>query len=166
MVSVITTGENSTIQFSQSYASTSGSFTVAPVVDTKNYRKITVYQAGPIDSCTESEIHDWREVLKMNHPDINWLDPSVRTYKDPLKEWKALVEEDLKEIIDSDAMLAYVWRTSCGTSMELVYAHSILHIPVVVVVNDINNVGPWVQYHADFITDNFNEACTFIRNKI
>lgn len=155
-------GNTFTIQSSDTSA-TNTSFIFAPTTTMKAYNNISVYQAGPMDGCSEIEIHGWRDLLKRRYPDINWLDPSIRSYYDPFTEWKTLVEADLKDINTSNALLAYVWRTSGGTSMEILYAHSILHIPVVVVVDDITRVGPWVRYHADFIADNFNHAYEFLK---
>ena len=116
----------------------------------------SVYLAGPIDACSQNEVHTWRNTLKNNYPDIKWLDPSVRCY--PLEEWDRLVEDDLADIRNADAILAYVWKPSAGTAMELVYGHCILYIPVIVVVPDLAACGPWIRYHADYVVTNWDEA--------
>lgn len=119
-----------------------------------------VYLAGPMDGCTEDECHGWRDTFSKAHPDLGCLDPTVRSYTDPFgdKEYITLVEADLDDIRKADALLAYVWKTSGGTSMELVWAHDILHIPTIVVVPNLAIVGPWVRYHAHYVVDNFEEA--------
>lgn len=117
-----------------------------------------IYLAGPMDGCSYEEVHGWRDSLKKNYDDIQWLDPSDRFYQNPFEDWKVLVEEDLGDIQKAHALLAYIWRPSAGTSMELVVAHSIMRIPVVVMVDDLTTVGPWVKYHADYVVDDFEEA--------
>lgn len=127
---------------------------------------ISVYQAGPIDACTDEQVHDWRDNLKKSYPEINWLDPTIRSYESPCQSWRELVDADLKDIGNSDALLAYCWQRSSGTSMELVHAQFILHIPVFVVVDDLSAVGPWIQYHADYVTDSFEDAVKCIKDNV
>lgn len=125
--------------------------------------KFRCYLAGPIDACTYDEIHGWRDMLKKDYPDIDWVDPSTRSY-DNQKDWQRLVDDDLEDIASSDALLAYFWKNGSGTSMELVYAFEIYRLPVVVVVPHLDQVGPWVQYHSDHIVDNFQHAYDLLSN--
>lgn len=58
----------------------------------------------------------------------------------------AIVEGDLADIANCDAVLAYCWQPSYGTAMEIRHAAAERKIPVHVVATP--PISPWLAYHA------------------
>lgn len=124
---------------------------------------IKVYQCGPMAGCTDEEMHGWRDALKKDFPQVTWLDPCDREYKQ--QQWRRLVEDDIADIDSADYILAYYWKTGTGSAMELSYNYHVAKKPAIVVVPGFKQVSPWLRYHADYLVDNFDHALKIILNK-
>jgi nucleoside 2-deoxyribosyltransferase len=119
----------------------------------------TIYLAGPIDECTTGECHEWREKIKAKFPENTYLDPMVRFGGSDT----SIVEGDKADIRKSDLVLAYCWKKSFGTPMEIIYAHMI-GIPVFAVVPKGVPVSPWIRYHVALVLDNIDEVTLLYEN--
>lgn len=123
---------------------------------------IKVYQCGPMAACTDEEMHGWRENLKKEYPNVTWLDPCDRSYKQ--QQWRRLVDDDIADIDAADYVLAYYWKTGTGSAMELSYNFYVAKKPSIVVVPGFKAVSPWLRYHADYLVDTFDHAMKIILN--
>lgn len=130
---------------------------IAPV------KQLSIYQCGPMAGCTDEEMHGWREQLKKDYPEVNWLDPCNRSYK--LQQFRKLVDDDIADIAAADYILAYYWKTGSGSAMELAYNYYVARKPSVVVVPEFKVVSPWVRYHADYLVETFEHAMKIILNE-
>lgn len=126
----------------------------------KENRMLKIYQCGPMAGCSDEEMHGWREDLKKNYPDVQWLDPCDREYVH--QQWRKLVDDDIQDINNADYILAYYWKTGSGSAMELAYNHYVARKPSVVVVPEFKVVSPWVRYHADYLVETFDHAMKII----
>lgn len=133
------------------------------VMEEQVSEQISIYQCGPMAGCTDEEMHGWREQLKKDYPDINWLDPCERSYVH--QQWRRLVDDDIADINAADYVLAYYWKTGSGSAMELAYNFYVARKPSVVVVPEFKVVSPWVRYHADYLVENFEHAMKIILNQ-
>lgn len=107
-----------------------------------------IYLAGPINDCTDGQAHGWRDIvmgaLEKYHTFAN---PMVRDYRGKEAEHVAdIVDGDLADLATCDLLLAYCWKPSYGTAMEIWHAVRDLRIPVHAVCAP--PVSPWVAYHA------------------
>lgn len=122
--------------------------------------KMTVYLAGPIADCTDAECKDWRERMKEELTDIDFLDPMRRDYRAPGADQEffiQIVENDKQDIDDSDVILVYHDRPSVGTSMEVLYAFE--NGKYVLTVGCTGKpLSPWILYHSTKIVDTLEEA--------
>ena len=110
----------------------------------------TVYLAGPINGCSDSECKDWREWVKQRWPQHNYLDPMRRDYRGSEAESAAeIVSGDKEDIRKSDVFVAFCPKPSVGTSMEIFFAHQI-GVRVVAVAPE--PVSPWIRAHAEVLT--------------
>lgn len=123
---------------------------------------IKIYQCGPMAGCTDDEMHGWREQLKKEYPNVTWLDPCDRSYKQ--QQWRRLVDDDIADIDTADYVLAYYWKTGTGSAMELSYNFYVAKKPSIVVVPGFKAVSPWLRYHADYLVDTFDHAMKIILN--
>lgn len=133
--------------------------------------KVFLYCGGPIQNCTHHEIHGWREELKRLVPsNFVVVDPSDRVVSDYSKltsrERRELVERDLDDIFNCDALVFNAWRPSFGSPQEIVYGH-LNRIPVVTVYPcvDVNQASPWLTYHSDRIVTSVAAAVEFLKEK-
>lgn len=124
---------------------------------------LKIYQCGPMAGCSEDEMSGWRNQLKKDYPDIEWLDPCDRNYVH--QQWRKLVDDDIADIQAADYILAYYWKTGSGSAMELAYNHYVARKPSVVVVPEFKVVSPWVRYHADYLVETFEHAMKIILNQ-
>lgn len=136
----------------------------------------TGYLCGPIAGCNDSEAKDWRDWIKSNCNEINWLDPLRRDYRAAglsdnneggMPWWvvKEIVELDKIDIAQSDVLLANMLpdKTKTGSNMEIIYAWTLGKL--VVIVHDPNKpVSPWHRYHAQKIVGTLEEALEYIKN--
>lgn len=125
-----------------------------------NKRLISCYLSGPMAGCTIEEMTGWREALKSDFTEIQWIDPCNRSYNP--QQWRQLVEDDISDIKKSDFMLVNFWKTGVGTSMEMVVARQ-LFTPTITVTPDFKTTSPWVRYYSDFLVETFEEAIKIIK---
>lgn len=110
----------------------------------------TLYLCGPIAGRTDIECQGWRK-----HVTSTWtgrvLDPMRRDYRShsvfsPELAQK-IVEDDLTDINQSDAMLVYFNHPSVGSSMEIFYAAQ-QGKPIVLVNARLGQpLSPWLVHH-------------------
>lgn len=129
----------------------------------------TVYLSGPIDHCTDEEIYGWRKQSKIWLTPHFTIDPSRRAYPSGEADIsdKDLVEWDKVDISNSDAMLVHFVPPAAGsfmtgTTMEIIYAHSMNKL-VVTVVNPGFRPSPWIRYHSNYLTDSLKDGIDFLR---
>lgn len=114
--------------------------------------KLTVYLAGPINGCSDSDAVLWREFIKTSLSGTSYevKNPMVRDYRgkelEPGND-QAIVAADKDDIDSSDIVLANVWKTSVGTSMEILYAFERGKC-VFLIHPDRKNMSPWLTAHS------------------
>lgn len=109
-----------------------------------------VYLAGPINGCDDAEANDWRRIVKevLKARRVDWLDPMDRDERGKeADQFAEIVEGDKADIDACDAVFAFCWQPSVGTSMEILYAHN-QGKPVTAVIPVGKAVSPWIRYHA------------------
>jgi len=119
-----------------------------------------IYLAGPIRHSPDP--YTWRETVQEVHDQHEFLNPL--DWGDHAEEDEPapqdVVYSDLAKLkCDADAMIAK-WEDvkKAGTPMELVYAHEIYNLPVVVVCDDPDDLSPWVKDHADALVTHYDAA--------
>jgi nucleoside 2-deoxyribosyltransferase len=120
-----------------------------------------VYLCGGIASLTDEDAKGWREMLKESIPEIEWLDPMTRDYRNINIDYSLalkIVEEDLRDIEQSDVVVVNATTPSWGTAMEIVYASDTSRVQqIMVMVGETKNVSPWLQAHATHVFHNWND---------
>ena len=91
-----------------------------------NDSKLRVYLCGQIQHVNDYG-KGWRNRLKQDYPDIEWVDPldKYNTMEEAETEWTAeqVVQDDLDMIADCDAILVHWQETAtCGTPMEVFFS--------------------------------------------
>lgn len=120
-----------------------------------------VYLAGPIQHAADRG-KGWRERIK-ERDECRWIDPFEKydSTTDEGAEWtdEDIVEDDLQMIDGAEALLVH-WEEvpTCGTPMEIRYAHERNTFVVVQTKVPDERLSPWLRYHADVIVETFNEA--------
>ena len=113
-----------------------------------------VYLGGPIQNCTDSEVHDWRENVKEIFVDKDYIcfDPTVRFFrgkKITQKEAADIVTHDLYDLSHCDIGFFNCWKQNSpmwGTAMEIRYAYE-QGIEVYIVLPEFTPTSPWLMYH-------------------
>ena len=129
----------------------------------------TVYLSGPMDNCTDEELHGWRDRSKeFLYPHFT-IDPARRDYRTPdgTISDKELVEIDKVDIQDSNGVLVHFIPPAqgsfmTGTTMEIIYAHSLSKLVVTVVPPDFF-VSPWIKYHSSYVVTDLKEGCDIMK---
>lgn len=147
----------------------------------------TVYLAGGINGLSDSDATDWREEVKHLLPrEIGVLDPMSRDYRGKEDESvKAIVEGDLADIKQCEAVVAHCPRPSWGTAMEIHWVATLgrrvtvecggndyepstqktLGVRrVVAVVPEGAAVSPWLRWHVDVVVPTLTEAVAQIES--
>ncbi len=114
-------------------------------------RKPMIYLAGPITGCKDHQVHGWRDALiKGRSESYEFIDPTRRLklqkHKSPEEYARLIVEGDRQDIMESDAVLAHLWKESIGTAMGIMAAYS-YNKPVVVVLPESNESAALRQNH-------------------
>ena len=110
----------------------------------------TTYLCGGINGLSDADCRDWRESVKSVLV-TDTLDPMRRDYRGREDESvRDIVEGDIRDIRQSQFVLANVIRPSWGTAMEIYYAWSI-HVPVIAWSGDAARISPWLRYHCTSI---------------
>ncbi len=128
----------------------------------------SVYLAGPMEGCSYDEAANWREeaATKLAEYGIDARNPMIRDFRDAFANGDGIdpdevVIPDKMDILQSDAILVWYSQKSTGTAMEMLYAYY-WHIPIVVV--EIKKpANPWIDYHADYVCENLEDAVGIIR---
>lgn len=122
----------------------------------------TVYLAGPIQHAGDYG-KGWRAYVKDTFDGYDWICPvelEDPTEADRLGGTKELVEEEIDVIVDdADGMLVH-WEEvpTCGTPMEMVYAH-LNDVPTVVQTTvPKDEWSAFMSYHSDHIAETLDEA--------
>src|SRR5687767_928937 len=108
----------------------------------------TIYLCGPINGCTDSEAKNWREYCKEHLGNyFNILDPMRRDYRgNEAENIEEIIEGDLRDIDNSDIILANAQKPTWGTAMEIYDAFS--KGKYVVTVCDSPRPSPWLIGHS------------------
>lgn len=117
-----------------------------------------VYLCGPINGRSDADCKDWRERAKalLN---CDTLDPMARDFRGKeASNVTAIVEGDLADIKQCDALLVRYDRPSVGTSMEILIAY-MNSMPVHIFTGERGPLSPWLVYHATEIHETIEEAC-------
>lgn len=124
------------------------------------------YLSGSMAKTTKSEMTDWRNHIKTTWPQFRYHDPVRRLWDEDEPEYdKLLVELDKFDISSSDILLAYVFKYSAGTMMEIMYAHSLGKM--VLVVNKLGHpISPWVRYHSTKVFADIKDAMDFVERQL
>lgn len=128
---------------------------------------LRVYLAGPINDCTDEECKDWRERVKRELPDVDFLDPMRRDYRnlESMETAAEIVENDKADINNCEALLVYHDRPSVGTSMEILYAFE-RGIYVLTVGCTGKPLSPWILYHSSVIVNTLDEAIERLKDML
>lgn len=119
---------------------------------------MTVYLAGPINGCSDSEALDWRDELTHLLGDYDTISPMTRDYRG--KEdanVDAIVDGDKVDMDSSATVVAYCPRPSVGTSMEILYAWE-RGKRVITYVPPGSPISPWLRYHSHVIVHNLADV--------
>jgi nucleoside 2-deoxyribosyltransferase len=129
----------------------------------KRTHKPRLYLAGPINGCTDEECSTWRNKVIEALSDLYEIhDPFVRDYRGFEKQsYDEIVEQDLAELVECDAILANCFKPSAGTSGEIVYAY-FFGLQVV----SVASASPWVMYHSDKCCQDLDEAIAYLRSNV
>lgn len=124
----------------------------------------TVYLAGPINGCTDAEMHDWRDDMTKRLQGFKILSPAARDYRGKEDESvEEIVEGDKKDIDASDIVIAFCPKPSVGTSMEVLYAWGTKY--VIIYAPPAAPISPWLRYHASEIHDNAADIAESLRQQ-
>jgi len=126
----------------------------------------TIYLCGAINGRTDDDARTWREAAKARWSG-NCIDPMRRDYRgrelDPgIAE--EIVNGDMADIEESDALLVYFDKPSVGTAMETFYAKRILGKLVVVLDASDKPLSPWLLHFSHFQTRDMGAALQFIQD--
>ena len=111
-----------------------------------------VYLGGPINGCTDTEAHGWRENAKptLEAHGYEWLDPMDRDYRGREMEpgiAAEIVELDKKDIDSCHTLLMNCPKPSVGTSMEILYGW-MQGKRIITVIPPGSTPSPWLVYHS------------------
>lgn len=136
----------------------------------KDSKLKTLYLSGRMAGCTDEEMHGWRNRVKKLYGGP-CLDPTDRDYRKvelTMDIVKKIVEDDKKDIRNSDIILVYYESPSVGTSMEIAYAYELESVGngykhIVVINENEERLSPWLIYHSDYIFTDMEKAINFIK---
>lgn len=134
--------------------------------------KAKVYLSGGIAGLSQAEASAWRNLFKDLYGHEWCLDPMRQAYKydvinngHVISDGVALkiVEDDLRDIREADALVVYYREPSVGTSMEMVYAKGWgRHI---ITINasgkPIDHLSPWLRFHSNRIVPTLQAAVSY-----
>jgi nucleoside 2-deoxyribosyltransferase len=120
---------------------------------------MTVYLAGPIFGCRDDECFGWRDQARhLLGGAIKTLDPMRRDYRGrESANATDIVIGDLRDILESDVVLANVSRPSWGTAMEIAIASRAGK--VVMGFGSSEPISPWLTHHCEFIHADLATVC-------
>jgi len=126
--------------------------------------KQKIYLAGPIFDTEKKESEEWKTFFKLT------INQSLFIPIDPIEEFdykenpniEGLINSDKLNIQKSSAVVANCWKTSVGTSMEILYAWE-RSIPTFIIYRE-KNLHPWIKYHSTKIFYDVTECVNFLNN--
>jgi nucleoside 2-deoxyribosyltransferase len=136
---------------------------------------VKIYLAGPVDNCNKSEQTVWRHMVKQVYPHFIHMDPMEyeMDYVRGKKNMGEVIEAEKHDIYNCDVLLAYPWKSSSGTAMEIMYAYMLNmdlrrnnKIKVVIVIEKDKYLSPWIQHHADVVVKDFHGAFEWIEKQV
>ena len=117
-----------------------------------------IYLSGPIDNCSPEQAVGWRNQLKEDYKQYEFLDPiDVENY---LSNPTAAIEQEKFHILESDVFLCYPWKPSTGTPMEAMFAY--VNDKIVVTVSEGTYLSEWIKYHSNYVALSFPNAMNWI----
>jgi signal transduction histidine kinase len=129
--------------------------------------KLSVYLAGGISEVSTEESKRWRDDFITKYGDrLEIFNPLSRDkdYVDLSGSslYEAIANDERKDILNSDATIAYIGPTSMGTAMGIMYAY--LSGRTVVIVRDPpdRKLSKMVKHHTHKICTSFDDAVNFI----
>ena len=132
-------------------------------------KKLTIYLAGPIGGCTDSECNDWRDsVIKRMGVKYHIRNPMDRDYRDQYTDIAMapeIVELDKRDINESDIIIANITKHSSGTAMEIMYAWERQKV-IVAIANSGVDLSPWHIYHSTKIMYSLKQAMDWIEEMV
>jgi hypothetical protein len=111
-----------------------------------------IYLCGPIKNVSREESIGWRRratelllAIDKEGVEIHIIDPSLKDIPD-----SRIVASDLQDLEESDIVLANIPSgVQCiGSCMELILAHSVYGIPVIVFGHTDPDPSPWLKHCA------------------
>lgn len=123
----------------------------------------TIYLAGAIQNCSDSQCIDWRnEVKNRLYNKYNILDPMDRDYRGiEVESVKEIISGDEKDIDNSDIILAMAELPSWGTAMEIRDAFNWKNKQVIVVCSK-DRPSPWLIGNSHKIFKTLKEAIEYL----
>jgi nucleoside 2-deoxyribosyltransferase len=124
---------------------------------------LITYLCGGINGLSDSQCKDWRKESK-SLLNTNTLDPMRRDYRgiEHLNTDK-IVEDDIKDIQESDFVLVNAEKPSWGTAMEIVYSYEFAK--EIVAFTTGPRISPWLKYHCNAILETLEEAIDYINER-
>jgi nucleoside 2-deoxyribosyltransferase len=110
-----------------------------------------IYLAGPIMGCDGDLSKAWRKQLAARLRGFDVIDPTKWGGGDE-ETSDIVVRNDKRAIASCDIMIAYCWKPSVGTSMEILYAFEHALYIIVVGCGTVVN-SPWIRAHAPVILE-------------
>lgn len=105
----------------------------------------TMYLCGATGKLLDTDLGDWRESASSLLPGWTILDPMRRTLIGSSEsEFDAIVEADIRDINEADALLVNASKPSWTTGMEIRVAW---FINCTIYAFGCNAVSPWLSYH-------------------
>tara|TARA_Y100000310_G_scaffold267782_1_gene280001 strand:- start:26210 stop:26689 length:480 start_codon:yes stop_codon:yes gene_type:complete len=132
-----------------------------------------IYVAGPITCQTEVE-NFYYKFGQVDEVDIKWreeiesklgsnfvvLNP-IRRNAQRWQSFREIIGLDKYDIQQSDLVVANLYKSSVGTSMELMYAF-MLNKPTII-ISQHKNLDPWIVHHSTVLVNDVNSAVNFIK---
>jgi len=127
----------------------------------------TIYLAGPMEHVSAEDAKGWRDIAKhlLLSADQKVLDPTRRIHKFEIKYMKRIFELDLRDIRESDIILANLDRPQIakhGTAMEVFYASYVLGKPVIAFKEDASTIHPFFESLVTEWRSTVDKACETI----
>jgi 8-oxo-dGTP diphosphatase len=119
-----------------------------------------VYLSGGIAGLTAEECNDWRQraILLLR---ARALDPMRHDYSGRRQvDVAEIVDTDLRDIDDCEALLVRVEQPSWGTAMEIRYAHQLGKPIIAWGVPSV--ASAWLEHHCTRFYETLDEACDYL----
>ena len=124
-----------------------------------------IYLCGPVKDCEESHVKDWRTRAKERLAGrFILLDPMRRNFRDnEIDSANEIVDFDLQDIRDADALLVNYSKASIGTAMEVFYAaHDQGKFVIAFSAIPYDQCSPWMVRFTTKILPSLDEAIAYI----